>query len=261
MNRETKNNIPTVKEQQELFETLAQRYSNVQLKKDRFEWIAQFFLWFGFVFPGFLMNFNDGQFRMLAWLSIAAIMLNFGGKFYFGSRVFNLHEFLLPLTKEEYREEYCKDSIVVLSGMMSKYKNQQNMLIRGAHSLYLLGTILACGNFGYLIYGVGFNGFSGTSLIVLLNWMQISAILVGLFLFFRNVWLIIVLVFVNMKILHHITFWIYKADLSSPDSEEHVPHRKNGRIHDYGKSLCRDYRFRLRVVFNADHDVLFGDCL
>ena len=60
--------------------------------------------------------------------------------------------------------------------------------------------------------------------------MQISAILVGLFLFFRNVWLIIVLVFVNMKILHHITFWIYKADLSFPDSEEHVHIEKMGEF-------------------------------
>ena len=65
---------------------------------------------------------------MLPWLSIAPIILNFGGKFYFDS-VFDLHEFLLPLTKEEDRQEYCRDSIVVLSGMMSKYQKSTKYVI------------------------------------------------------------------------------------------------------------------------------------
>lgn len=169
------------------------------------------FIWFFLIAPGLIVNFVNPLMRGLAWESILAILLNWGGRRYFGRRQFDLHKKLLEKTEPKYTEDYLSDTIKIIKAIFSDLgnpawkpkfflgnmpKNWQKILKGGAIIHFCLSILHAItqifGAFGTIYF----------TLIV---------VLFGLILFFVNIVNEIRLVFGNMKILHHVTFWHFQA--------------------------------------------------
>lgn len=203
-------------------------------------------LWCFFILPAGLYFFENGGIRLITWLSIIALIIYGSAERHFAPRLYQLHEKILPHTKNEYAEGYYRDSIRILRAVYKEKSVLQYIVNWLKMRIYLkLSEDPAVSDeknpikaskrserldlltkpsffFGigiiYLVCIGSIIAISGTEWGITETWdpffnfIQTIVLIAGISLFLLTLIPIIALLFANMKVLHHISFWEYAAE-------------------------------------------------
>ena len=158
--------------------------------------------------PGYLSNSSNWYDN---WAHIFIIVINRSGRLFFGPKIFDLFSKLLPLTKEDHREEHEIHTVKMLKYMfpslvstkIQKDSKNQNAMNHLKEFLSVFTPILF--TLFIIIFGFAF-------LLASEPWILASTLIITFLLRIHNLFMLIRLIFGNMEILHHITIWEFTSD-------------------------------------------------
>jgi hypothetical protein len=217
------------------FDEIYRTYKNSGYNLFRNNIIRNILIWCFFILPIGIIFFANGTVRLVFWESIFTQIIYWVAQYYFAPRLHDLHAKLLPWTKSEYAEGYYRDTnrmlravykeksvlVYILNWMLNRKErpSETNDNLKKLERIEYLSSPRF-----FILIGLFYLGFLGAIFIftgnsveelpvpnIYANFFQSIMIWGGIFIILVNLIPITLLLFANMKVLHHVSFWEYDS--------------------------------------------------